>query len=374
MTPFRLCVALSLSGLIAGCSPYAFTDEIGKFSSATTKLASSYDDSNTLISQERQRSTISNWVRMRPSLNMQGCEFPGAPNGSCMVGSADELKRADEKRKKAEAGNSLQSQAPGAKTGSNMPSGSQPPRDACEVAAPPRMSSGPVTSQDRKQPSPTEVFDALETYASGLAAVTNAADRAAFDAASAKLASGIGALGTSAAAANPGGAAIGPLATASANLVFWLVGEELDQRRYETLKDAVTQACRPVRLLAEVAGVILSGQQEVRLNGLADLIFNNTRLVNARSSVSVSSDAVFQNMVTGLLTDVASFNTLRETDIQGAGNSLKAAHDNLVLAIYDGKGQSDALIKAVGKFVDEAQAVQKASTNLHNASPATQSK
>src|SRR5262249_52327611 len=79
----------------------------------------------------------------------------------------------------------------------------------------------------------------LTNYTKALAAVTNAADRTAFDGAVSQLSTAVDGFAKYA----PG---IGAAAPAAINVLGWLVGTALDEQRFETLKRAVNTVNRPL--------------------------------------------------------------------------------------------------------------------------------
>ena len=108
---------------------------------------------------------------------------------------------------------------------------------------------------DKDKKEPPKLFDiemdstktmaalrALRNYAHALEAVTNAADRTAFDSAVAQLAGSVGALAKNAGMVAPGASTIAPVAV---NALGWLVGTALDQERFDALKAGVTAAGTP---------------------------------------------------------------------------------------------------------------------------------
>ncbi len=122
---------------------------------------------------------------------------------------------------------------------------------SCEVAVSPDVSGSEAPCQlyrqggAASQPSDVEVAlkrtkdtlqPALQNYTHALAAVTNAADRAAYDAAVGQLASALCGITK---AAGPTGAAACQGVTAGVDIIGWLIGQRLDNQRFDSLKAAV---------------------------------------------------------------------------------------------------------------------------------------
>jgi hypothetical protein len=203
---------------------------------------------------------------------------------------------------------------------------------------------------------------ALLDYSHALAAVTNAADRAAYDAAVAKLADSLKGL---ASAAGPSGAGMGTAVAAGVNILGWLVGTALDQQRFDSLKAAVNAVGMrpadggdtPMKVITNAIGDGLEVANYQRLNTLNDEM-NGDRV---RLGPSLT-DAAYRQRLDDALALATSIQALREADPRGTTDALNAAHEALVKAVNDPSRNLPALVKALTDFSDKAQALQTATS------------
>jgi hypothetical protein len=210
----------------------------------------------------------------------------------------------------------------------------------------------------------------LKNYAQALVAVTNAADRAAYNATVAQLAS---AVGTIAKDAGPQGAAASTVAPAAVNLIGWIVGTALDQQRFDSLKAGVIAVSTPlpdkentipIDYVATVAGAglftLALAQREV-LKKEIDILTNPLG--------PSLTDAGYQQRLSNAQAVVAVLDGLRQTDPAAAAEGLIEAHKALVAAVNDPNQNYATLVEAVRDFADQAAALRTALT----ATPATKS-
>jgi hypothetical protein len=234
-----------------------------------------------------------------------------------------------------------------------------------------------LTDAEQTRAVTMEAVRILKEYANALAAVTNAADRAAYDAAVAQLAGAVGTLTTPAESVAPG---VSTLAPAAVNVVGWLFGTALDQQRYDSLKSAINLVGKPlpddsnadpdspIRVVTRAFGnglfmlkvarmEVLGGEVDVLVDGLNDRKW---------------SDDAYRKRLADAQTTLAMANALRKSDPKGAAADLAKAHDKLVLAVNDPTRNYTSLLKAVGEFTDKVTAVHSALTAM--STPATTSK
>ena len=237
----------------------------------------------------------------------------------------------------------------------------------------------------------------LKDYAKALAAVTNAADRAAYDAAVGQLSSSISSLAAAASAAAPAAA----LAPAAVNLFGWVVGTALDQQRYESLRAAVLIVDTPMPYPDGTPAVPTPGpktdaerkRELERLNkrkpihivattfgkGLLALsvarqewLFEEGRNLTYRLG-SQLTEAAYKQRLSDAQAVVVAINALRKSDPMAAANDLADAHDALAEAIRNPKNGYADLLTALGAFREKVAAVQAALTAV-SAPPATAKK
>ena len=193
--------------LLIGCSsPYQFSREIGDFSSGVDRVSNAYVAGYDNLTSDRQ--TYRDLVFADASAKLK------LANG-CIPGGVNAL-LCDFYRQ-----------------GESQPSPSDP-----ALAA----------SRQRT----LDALSALQNYAHALQAITNAADRAAFNSAAARLNAAVTALLEK--VPNPAVAASSAVFSASFNVVAWVFGQALDQQRFETLRHDVNLAVAPVRSIAKGLG------------------------------------------------------------------------------------------------------------------------
>ena len=194
-----------------------------------------------------------------------------------------------------------------------------------------------------------------------LVAVTNAADRAAYNAAVAQLASTVG---TIAKDAGPYGAAASTVAPAAVNLVGWIGGTALDQQRFDSLKAGVIavstplpDGTTPINYVATVAG---AGLYALAL-AQQDVLGNELDILTRPLGPSLT-DAAYRQRLSDAQAVVAVLDGLRQTDPTAAANGLIEAHKALVAAVNDPSQNYPSLVKAAGDFADQATALHDALT------------
>lgn len=222
-----------------------------------------------------------------------------------------------------------------------------------------------LSDAEKTRAATTKYIKHLKDYANALAAVTNAADRSAYDAAVAQLSGAIGGL---AQAANPVAPGIGAVAPAAVNLLGWLFGTALDQQRYESLRRAVTAVGMPladdtnrdpnspIRVVTRAFG---KGLQMLRIARLEVLQNETAALVRGLNTRSYNEEA-YRRRLTEAQTTLAVLDALRRSDPVGTTADLADAHDKLVLAVNDPGRNYASLMKAVGDFYEKASALQAA--------------
>ena len=238
------CLALTA---LAGCSPYNFSKEVGTVSTGVDQLSNGFTSGYTALAGDRAALA---------QLDLTGARAKVAIASSCLVPAA-------------------------------APSQNQIP---CELyrfgTTPPELS-----DIERLRDKTIAMLTVLKNYAHALVAVTNASDRAAYNAAVAQLAAAVGSLAKD---AGPQGAVASTVAPAAVNLFGWIVGTALDQQRFASLKAGVIAAntplqngAIPIEYVATTAG---------------DGLF---ALSNARQTVLIAELSILIHPLGPSLTDVA---------------------------------------------------------------------
>jgi hypothetical protein len=310
----RFCWLLLLG--IAGCSPYKFAPEVTAFSSGVDKVSQGFNAGTAALATDRTTQVI---------LVLENARAPVAKSPSCEVPVSKGV------------------------------AGSAAPCLIYRRGGAPSQPSEVEVQLGRTR----EVLAALQAYAQALAAVTNAADRSAYDAAVGKLASALGAL---AAAAGPSGAAAGKGVSAGVNIIGWLIGEQLDYQRFEVLKASVNavgtapaggDSAMKVITDAIGKGMLLARDQQLTILN-QDLDFDTARLGPSES------DAAYDQRLADAETLAGSIQALRTADPLGTAVALNTAHVALVKAVNDPSRELPALLTALQQFGDKAEALQGA--------------
>lgn len=312
----RLCWIVLLG--VSACSPYNFSPEVTGFGSGVDKVAQGFAATDTALATDREDEVELKLTDTRARVvKSPSCEVPVSKG---VAGSA----------------------AP------------------CELY----RQGGTAT-----QPSADEIrllktraaLTALQSYAHALAAVTNAADRSAFDAAVGKLGSSLGAM---AAAAGPQGAAAAKGVTAGVNAIGWLIGEQLDYQRFEVLKKAVNAVgAAPdggetaMKVITNAIGQGLVLARDTRLTSLNEEL----DIEMARLGPGLGDTAYTQRLASceALANGIEA---LRTADPAGTAAQINIAHEALVKAVNDPSRELPALLTALEQFSDKAQALDAAFT------------
>jgi hypothetical protein len=318
--PARLGVLMLLLGATA-CSPYSFSSEVASMSSGVDKLSdaftSGYDGLASDLATTRQ---IEMAVKRRKLLLAGVCDDDVAARpGSAAVCAL-------------------------------YMTGNPEPR---------------LTSLELTRAETMQAVQKLKKYANALAAVTNAADRTAYEAAVSQMSAAVGTLAGPANLAAPG---VGVLAPAAINFLGWVFGTALDQQRYDTLRTSINRVGQPlpdkdnpnpqspIRVVTRRLGEGLQVLAVARMDALsreADILVQG---LNQRAL----SDEAYRKQLAEAWTAAATIEALRRSDPQGAAADLADAHDKLVLAVNDPGRNYGSLLKALGEFGEKVSTVQAA--------------
>jgi hypothetical protein len=168
-----------------------------------------------------------------------------------------------------------------------------------------------------------------------------------------------------------GGAAFGAAATASADIVLWVVGQALDHQRLRQLRTSVEEACEPVHALTAAAGIILEEQRGDELDLLHKQMAYQTRNVNVLRG---RSDQEYGAAIDAVETTADAYQALRITNPDDLAKALRKAHDQLVLAVRSNDGQTGALIVSLTALSQLVDKLETATNKLGSTSTAAGSK
>lgn len=293
---------------LAGCSPYGFSGEVGQFAEGVNQISAAFTAGYANVTND----TV---ARQDVAFRDRRAAVEVAP--SCVFSSAD-----------GEAGS-----APCRL----YPAGGQPPQ---------------LTTLEKAAPETEKALAGLRNYAEALQALTNAADRAAFDAAAGRLQAAVGGLASLASSGAPGIGAIAPPAVAA---LAWLVGTGLDQERYNALRWGVNHSASSVRTIATVLGIgldaINASRQEQLLSGIREL----ARLLGPQLSQTDYNARL-------ALTEqrLSQLDALRHVNASRVATLLSRAHDKLLEAVNDPSRSIGDVARAIGEFADHAKALRDA--------------
>ena len=327
--------------LLAACSPYSYSKEISKMSDGVNALSTAYNASFDAINAD--------WVaQTRAIANSQRAQ--GKSPALLLSPTCLKDKRSEDD-----------------------------PPCAIYVAgeAEPKW-----TEAERQRKPALDAMKALRDYATALAAVTNASDRSAYDAAVGQLAGAVGTVTSVANGVAPGASAV---VSAGINIFGWLVGTALDEQRYDSLKKAVMAVGNPI--LAKdspgrnagtcydpaAAGAKPPARSSVRIltdalcDGLEALAERQKELLSKQVRANLDALNFGRLSASGYATAFADAQTalaaqeaLRKTKAGSVANDLADAHDKLLKAINDPNNSYAAFMKAVGDFADKVSAVEAA--------------
>jgi hypothetical protein len=311
--PLRLSWVV-LSGL-AACSPYDFSQEVGAFSIGVDQLSNGFTSGYAALAADRAAKT---------ELDLTGARAKVALASSCLVPAPSSSK-------------------------------DQVPCALFRLGDTPPALSGIEQERDRT----TALLAVLKDYAHALVAVTNAADRTAYNAAVAQLAATVGSLANE---AGPQGAAASTVAPAAVNIIGWVVGTALDQQRFESLKAGVTAASTPlangeipINFVVTAAGDGLLALSKARQR----VLIAEMNILTGRLGPSLT-DAAYRQGLSDAQAVLAVLDGLHHADPTAAAKGLVKAHEALVAAVDDPGRNYASLLKAVGDFRDQAAALQSA--------------
>lgn len=310
---------LGLGLLCVGCSPYSYSKEVSALNSGVDDLSTGYSSAQTSLvadlAAQRQRAMTE---RLSYARLTEACATPA---------TKDERKA---------------------------------PCDIVPAISPDRpVARAPLPEDnDALNAQVADAFAALKSYTAALAAITNAKDRADYDAAVSQLASAVKDIGMIA----PG---VGAVAPAAVNLLGWMVGTALDQQRFDTLKAAVNAVGRPLpppsnlKPINIVVGRLVDAVATVSLKRRI-VLYEEASIMTRQLGPGLGGRDTYKQHLVDTEAVVATLNGLRTNDPEQARKKLADAHQALVDAVNDPMRGYPDLIKAINNFITEASALKKA--------------
>jgi hypothetical protein len=197
------------------------------------------------------------------------------------------------------------------------------------------------------QPKVKKAITGLTSYAHGLQAVTNAADRKAYDDAAKRLEGGVRNLASAADAAFPGASVIAP---AVVNATLWVVGAALDNDRFDTLKAAVNEGSLHLPVAVGYLEDALDEINNARRRILYDDVSVTVELLGPRLTT-----AAYKERLTQAEAKLAKLDALRHASAPPATKDLLKAHQELKNAVNDSGRSIGPLLSAVSEFAAAAK-------------------
>jgi hypothetical protein len=323
----KLLLWLALT-FIAGCSsPYQFSNEISSFSTGVDNVSGAYTIGYSNLANDHHALQTLTFDDTSPKLQLADSCIPGQSKAS----SPCDLYR----------------------EGGPQPSQSDPDL----VSA---------------RPKTLESIKVLTDYAHALQAITNAADRAAFNSAAARLNASVTALAKN---AGPQGAAASAAFSAAFNIFAFVVGQALDQQRFDALKQGVNVAAGtgeldsqgkwscstkglfcPVRIVALTIGTQL------------DLLSQSRQLVLHDTVIALINPLKpgYKNYTAREVTAEQTLAVLNQLEQANPASQVTAAlikaHDELRNAVNDPEQNFSNFATAADQFVGLAEALKTALT------------
>ena len=343
----RLTAAIGLVAMGAvACSPYNYGTEISTLSKSVDQLSISLSGSYAGLATDYRLRTQRYFIEDKVKLELSdNCRHPVEPLPKSKDQKSDEeeslLPKLDEKQRTNQAPCVLVE------------------GDKNEI--PRRAKAPPAAMTDEEQRAKAlRAMAALNAYAKGLAAVTNAQDKAEYDASVTKLSAAVQSIAKLAEPALPG---VSTIAAAGVNLIGWLVGVSLDQQRFATLKEAVNAVDKPVPgstkgkpiyLVANYTGLAFDAVSGDRLRLLNDEV---QTLIHPLGRTIIAENA-YRQRLSEVNPMVDAIEAIRRSGF--AWQSLPNAHDKLVKAVNEGGANLADLQKALGEFTAKVEALKNA--------------
>ncbi len=290
---------------VAACSPYQYSTEVKGISTGVDKLADAVTSGFANLAADREAVRQQSLMDKRARIAMvRDCAVPAAAaKHRCMLLTDPET----------------------------------PPAPA------------PVANEE---PRAKDALKVLTGYAHGLAAVTNAADRTAYDDASKRLETSAGKLAKFGEPAAPG---IGTVTPVLVNGLTWVLGAALDQDRFNTLSHAVNYAREPVKTAGKALKLGLLAIETDRIQTLHTGVEKLAEPLGRGMAPAVYKERFLQAEAMR-----ARLDALRHANAGGAADALIEAHESLVKAVNDPRAKLDDLMEAIGDFATKASAAQTA--------------
>src|SRR5579859_3743788 len=319
MDEIKTLILLAGLAVVSGCSPYVYNQEITSFGNGVTSVVSTYQSGQQAIDASVAQKEIATEAAARTRLSLlDGCSHMD-------------------------------------------PSGTPPKLPACAVVKF-GTTTAPTPSADQKAlTDAAPAFNALKTYAAGLAAVTNAADDTTLNTATQGLTTAANGLATAVTKIDPGAKAAGSLVTPLGSLIGQGISIYLDQRRYAVLKATVPAMDSNVAVIGKTVQAALLVIRAQQLEQLEDNLLDASQPLNV-DTVGKLSESDYQTKLATLEAQVAAFNLARTADPATTITAMVNTHHELSQALQADTGQATAVLTEAENFATAAGQLQTAVT------------
>ena len=318
---FKTCLLATALGVVAACTPYNFSKEIGDFSQGITQISGSFDTGTAAWDSDQIALLHLRRVERRTAISLSDDCTP--------LAIMDNLSRCDLVALKR-----------------------QGPVPAVQPELTPEDALQRQEREERQRKAVRAEMAGLVSYAHALAAVTNADDRSKFEAASKRLSLSVKNFTTLAAAAAPGIDVVAPAVT---NILLWGIGLKLDYDRYDALRQETGNAQAAIDSIAKALGQQIGRIRLSRANTL-----RATAIILVEPLGPGMAHDVYDRRLTAAEQVVAQIRALGSSHPDELAKNLAATHAAMVAAINDPNRQLEQLITSIEKFKSLVEALQTA--------------
>ncbi|MBV8521309.1 MAG: hypothetical protein JOY71_04120 [Acetobacteraceae bacterium] len=344
----RFVVVVIGTTFIGACSPYPYSPAVKSFADNTNSVSDDLTKTDVAATNAMamQAAEKRHYEGPRPAMTLApACYLPESKGGRC-----EQIERAppESNRKQVDLNERIQSTVALAPPAERFQC---PPllvtKTQSQPAGTPSVETGKVITL-------ASIEKTLKDYAKALAAITNAADRAALDAAFSDLSKSVTTMAaTVGMAGGPAvSAAAGAIAGPAVSLVGRIVGTAEDERRLEALDATLRITCLPMQTLSST----VDGLLQIRLNEIAASRIRTINSLNYGRAPGMSPEEYYRRDI-----------RINEIIAQGIrlpegnpGLKMGEAHDALVKAVVNREGQTAELLKALANFASSVSDLESA--------------
>ncbi len=340
---------LALAAALQACSPYVYESEVKGFATGVEALNKGYLEGLAQVQLDHEAALDSKWIAGETSLRPSaGCKAHIAP--------LDELASSRDGQLPVGSANATQVRAAGSV---GQPLGCHILEDPKRAGEKPGKVAYTLEVQQKQILAALPTFKAFSSYADGLAQITNAQDTQAYDAAVSKLSTSVKSVATAADLAVPG---ISTGLATGTTIFGYILGAQLNQARLEKLREAVTAV--DVILEDPIAGPEKHGLRSLMTEALVAIkdqrsTSMNNHLDALASQLKAAKGSDYRRVLGEMRKLQRALEALRKSDSSGAVKAMAKAHNELRTALNDPSRQAPAVAEAIGKFVEQAKAIEE---------------